>query len=79
MKRSLTAGFLKALATLLLSGACAACAGVYSQASSSGDSSSGDSASSSNHLPEGNRSDVSGEALEQRNRDIVQSVTGRAM
>lgn len=74
MKRSHTAGILKSLATLVLSGACAACAGIHSQASSSGDS-----MSLSNHISEGNPSDVRGEALEQRNRDIVQSVTGRAM
>lgn len=74
MKRSHTAGFLKALATLGLSGACAACAGGHSQVSSSGDA-----ASFSNHAPEVNPSDVGGQALEQRNRDIVQSVLSRSM
>jgi hypothetical protein len=74
MKRSHTAAFLKALATLVLSGACAACASVHSQASPSGNS-----ASVGNHVPNGNPSDLHGEALEQRNRDIVQSVTGRAL
>ncbi|MGF6574980.1 hypothetical protein ABH945_007109 [Paraburkholderia sp. GAS333] len=69
MKHSHAAGFLKALFTLVISVACAACAGVHSPASLSGDS-----ASFSNRLPAD-----SGEALEQRNRDIVQSVTGRAM
>lgn len=74
MKRSHTAGLLKALTIVVLSGVCAACAGGHSQASSGGDS-----VSLSNHIPEGNPSDLSAEALEQRNRDIVQSVTGRAM
>lgn len=74
MERSVTAGILNALVTLVLSGACAACAGVHSQASPSSES-----ASFSNHLPGGNLSEHRGETLEQRNRDIVQSVTGRAM
>jgi ABC-type glycerol-3-phosphate transport system substrate-binding protein len=74
MKHGHTAGILKTLATLVLGGACAACAGTHSQATSSGDS-----ASLGNHVPHANPPDVSGAALEQRNRDIVQSVTGRAM
>ncbi|MGF6574074.1 hypothetical protein ABH945_006196 [Paraburkholderia sp. GAS333] len=74
MKHSHAAGFLKALFTLVISVACAACAGVHSPASLSGES-----ASPGNHVVSGNPSDLRGEALEQRNRDIVQSVTGRAM
>jgi hypothetical protein len=74
MKRGHTAGILKVVGTLALCGACAACADVLPQRSSSSDS-----ASLGNRVQEGIPSTVGGEALEQRNRDIVQSVTGRAM
>lgn len=74
MKRSHMTGLVKALAALVLGGACAACAGVHSQPSPGGDS-----ASLGNHMSGRNPSDISADAFEQRNRDIVKSVTGRAM
>lgn len=74
MKRNPSVSILKIVSLLLLTGACAACAGGLSQTPSASES-----ANLDNDAPKSKSSSGNDASPEQRNRDIVQSVTGRTM
>ncbi len=73
MKRSHFVSIMKIVTLLLLTGACAACAGGLSQTPSASE------ANLDNDAPKSKSSSGSDVSPEQRNREIVQSVTGRTM
>jgi hypothetical protein len=74
MNRSHSVSILKIVTLLLLTGSCAACAGGLSQTPSASDL-----ANLDNDAPKSKSSSGNDASSEQRNRDIVQSVTGRTM